>query len=53
MDDEPAYYAIAQHASKIPASRIDIVNLRLTDTPRNGCITNAHTLFSASRTITR
>ena len=53
VDDEPACYAIAQHALQTPASRIGIVNLRLTDTPCNGPITDAHTLLPAGCTITR
>ncbi|MDO6788169.1 LacI family DNA-binding transcriptional regulator [Cobetia marina] len=53
VDDEPACYAIAQHALKTPASRIGIVNLRLTETACNGRITEAHALLPAGRTITR
>ncbi|MGY3726911.1 MULTISPECIES: LacI family DNA-binding transcriptional regulator [Cobetia] len=53
VDDEPACYNIAQHALQSPASRIGIVNLRLTETPCNGLITDAHALLPAGRTITR
>ena len=53
VDNEPASYAIARHALKTPPRRPAVINLRLTEQPCNGRITDDQPLLSAERTITR
>ena len=53
IDNEPACYAIARHALKVPTRRPAVVNLRLTEQPCNGRIGDDQTLLPAERTITR
>lgn len=53
VDNEPASYAIARHALKTPPRRPAVINLRLTEQPCNGRITDDQPLLSADRTITR
>ncbi|MFG6157483.1 LacI family DNA-binding transcriptional regulator [Halomonas sp. 1390] len=53
VENEPASYAIARHALTAPPKRPGIINLRLTEMPCNGRITEAHTLLAADQTITR
>ncbi|WP_245184379.1 LacI family DNA-binding transcriptional regulator [Halomonas salinarum] len=53
VDNEPASHAIATHALASPPKRPGIINLRLTETPCNGRITDEHTLLVAGQTITR
>nr|WP_298250426.1 LacI family DNA-binding transcriptional regulator [uncultured Halomonas sp.] len=53
IDNEPASYAIADHALKSPPLRPAIISLRLTEQPCNGRVTEAHTQLPPEQTITR
>ncbi|MGQ7247304.1 LacI family DNA-binding transcriptional regulator [Halomonas sp. V046] len=53
IDNEPACYAIADHALAQRPKRIGILCLRLTATPHNGPLTDQQEWLSAERTITR
>ncbi|SDJ54522.1 LacI family DNA-binding transcriptional regulator [Billgrantia gudaonensis] len=53
VDNEPAAYAIADHALATPPRRPAVINLRLTEQPCNGRIGPEQTLLPANRTITR
>ncbi|MCE9682534.1 LacI family DNA-binding transcriptional regulator [Halomonas alkalisoli] len=53
IDNEPSSYAIARHALRKPTRRPAIVSLRLTESPCNGRIGEAHTLLPPEHSITR